>query len=83
MDAIIEPLVSYERTSSTTQHRTRKPMNDDRNRGMNSCTGLAGQAGVRSCADAVAFGLAAWLPITAHNAGSTLGLRSGMKVSTK
>jgi hypothetical protein len=58
-------------------------MNNDRNRGMNCCTGLAGQAGVRSCAYLVAIGLEAWLPLTAQESRSTIGFNGGMKVSTK
>jgi hypothetical protein len=58
-------------------------MNNDRNRGMNSCTGLAGQAGIRSCAYPVAVGLTAWLPLTAQESPSTNGFNGGMKVSTK
>jgi hypothetical protein len=62
-------------------------MNTDRNRRMNSCTGLTGHAGVRSCAYPVAVGLQAWLPLTAQlavlSANGNIGLRSGMKVSTK
>jgi hypothetical protein len=62
-------------------------MNNDRNREMNSCTGLAGHAGIRSCAYPVAFGLQAWLQLAAQptEQGTTgnIGSRSGMKVSTK
>jgi hypothetical protein len=62
-------------------------MNIDRNRGMNSCTGLAGQAGIRSCAYPVAFGLQARLPLaaqlTVQSATGNVGFRSGMKVSAK
>jgi hypothetical protein len=61
-------------------------MNNDRNRGMNSCTGLAGHGGVRSCAYPVAFGLQAWLPLTVQLAvpgTGNIGFRGGMKVSTK
>jgi hypothetical protein len=58
-------------------------MNNDRNRGMNSCTGLAGRDGIRSSAYPVAFGLQAWLPLAAQNTSGNSVLRSGMKISTK
>lgn len=58
-------------------------MNIDRNRGTNSCTGLAGQAGIRSCVYPVAFGVEAWLSLALQGAIGNAGSRGGMKVSTK